>query len=120
MVSTWPAQGNDQAFRHALSGVIQNLLNIFGDAAQIAPIRIGIDVEYGLDVVMVEQRGGQVRFVLEQITQQLRCAVLPGALIGVRSSGVQRDHARLGSLHRDLISDAVNRIQPLRRGDLAA
>lgn len=112
------------AARQLGADLVDGLLHLFGDGAQVAALHGGVDVHHRRDVVVrhhLRLHGGAH---LHQVAEQLRAAGLRGAAAraGHRRAqqGIERIDAVLRTLHRHLVDHAVDRVQPERGRGLEA
>ena len=106
--------------RGSLSSIIvQDLLNIGVDTAQVAPLHRSIDVDHGLIVIVRDQGGFYIDVHLSQVAEQFR------RFRGLRRDGdiIQRLHGIdlvLRNLHGHVVLETILRIHPKGRIDLEA
>ena len=116
-----PPEGHRQPLRNVLPRGIQDFLDIGGNAPQIAPVRIGINVEHRLNVVVVQHAGGDCApHPAQKVIEQLRLSDAVSRIDRGPAERIERVHEPLRRLHRHAVGDAIHRVQPLGRRNLSA
>ena len=116
MVATWPRVTRVLPRGRCLCGVGRDSLHITGDAAEIAALHAGVDVNHGPDVIVADDAGsltaGHAGKVLEKLRRR-RGRRVDRYVVHC----IDRVDLVLRSLHRNVVGNAILRVEPeVRRG----
>ena len=97
----------------ALLLFVDDLADLAGDGAEVGAVDVGVDIEDGLDVVVVDDDGGLIAAGSWRGFRGAARCCRRREVMGVRPSCGRELMLVDGGLGDDLVVDAVERVEPL-------